>query len=216
MFILETDALLAQYTTRYSRLRPSAASGLTALVGFIAQDPDVTDVRWAAYMLATIKHECGDRWQPIEEWGRGKNQPYGQPVTVTDGDGTQYINAYYGRGYVQLTWRLNYDKMGKALGLGNGLVLHPDHALEPATAYAIMSYGMRNGSFTGKSLKEYIHDDTCDHFNARRIINALDRADLIQGYAVQLESMLRASLASGGSSSQSGSGDASASAATPS
>ena len=216
MFTFDPDTFLSQYTNQYARLQPSAASGLTALLGFMAQDPDVTDPRWAAYMLATVKHECGDTWQPIEEWGKGKNQPYGQPVTVTDDDGTQYVNTYYGRGYVQLTWRLNYDKMGRALGLGNGLVLHPEHALEPATAYAIMSYGMRNGSFTGKSLKNYIHDDTCDYFNARRIINALDRADLIQGYAVQLESMLGASLATAGSSSQSGPGVASSTAgATP-
>ena len=141
-------------------------------------------------MLATVKHECANTWRPIEEYGKGQGRPYGQPTVVTDQNGTQYTNTYYGRGFVQLTWRMNYDKMGQALGLANGLVLHPEHALEPITAYRIMSYGMRHGSFTGKGLPSYIQEDACDYLNARRIINGLDQADRIQGYAQMLESVL--------------------------
>ena len=50
-----------------------------------------------------------------------------------------------------------------------------------------MSYGMRNGSFTGKKLGDYINDAGCDYRNARKIINALDQADRIKGYADKLE-----------------------------
>jgi putative chitinase len=85
---------------------------------------------------------------------------------------------------------MNYDKVGQVLGLGNGLVLHPEHALEPTIAYRIMSYGMRHGSFTGKGLSSYIQGDACDYLNARRIINGLDQAGRIQGYAQALESVL--------------------------
>lgn len=201
MFTFDSDSFFDQYQAAYSTLKPEVASGLSALLGFLAGDPDVTDVRWAAYMLATVKHECADRWRPIEEFGKGQGRPYGHPVTVTDTDGTQRTVVYYGRGYVQLTFQENYDKMSQALGLGNDLVLHPEHALEPETGYRIMSHGMRNGSFTGVGLKKYIHDDSCDYFNARRIINALDRADLIKGYAEKLEPILRASLTGAGSAS---------------
>lgn len=125
-------------------------------------------------------------------------------------DGTKYTNKYYGRGYVQLTWKLNYDNLGRALGLGNGLVLHPEHALEPQTAYRIMSYGMRQGSFTGKKLQDYIHDESCDYFQARRIINALDKADVIQGYSEKLEGLLKQCLTAGGETAAVGGADSSA------
>jgi hypothetical protein len=194
MFSFNTDDFLASYQTEFPTpaLGDGAKAGLAQLLGFLAEDPNVTDVRWAAYMLATVKHECADTWRPIEEYGKGQGRPYGTPVIVTVPDGTQYSNVYYGRGFVQLTWKQNYDKMGQALG--SALALHPEQALEPAMAYNIMSHGMRAGSFTGLGLGRYIHDDGCDYLNARRIINALDQAERIAGYAQKLESLLRASL----------------------
>jgi hypothetical protein len=56
-----------------------------------------------------------------------------------------------------------------------------------------MSYGMRKGAFTGRKLADYISDAGCDYLNARRIINALDQADRIQGFAQDLEGALRRS-----------------------
>ena len=66
--------------------------------------------------------------------------------------------------------------------------------MEPQTAYKIMSQGMRGGLFTGKKLSDYINDQHCDYFNARRIINGVDRADLIQGYAQAFEGILSQAL----------------------
>ena len=204
MFTFDTDGFLAAYRTTFPdpALTAEADAGLNTLLDALAQDPDVTDARWAAYMLATVKHECANTWRPIEEFGKGRGHPYGEPVTIVGPDGTQYTNAYFGRGYVQLTWRLNYANMGQKLGLANALVLHPDHALEPATAYAVMSYGMRHGSFTGVGLHRYIFDNTADYFNARRIINGTDRAATIQAYAQNLERIIRASLAGGEAAAQ--------------
>ncbi len=195
MFSLDACKFMTAYSAAFPTPALDAASTdrLNALLSSLAEDPDVTDIRWAAYMLATVKHECANTWRPIEEYGKGQGRPYGQPTVVTDQNGTQYSNTYYGRGFVQLTWKMNYDKMGQALGLGNGLVLHPEQALDPATAYSIMSYGMRHGSFTGKGLSNYIQGDTCDYLNARRIINGLDQAPRIQGYAQTLESVLNQS-----------------------
>lgn len=193
MFKFDVNEFIATYDWQVDELGAAATAGLISLLRALEDDPAITDVRHAAYMLATVEHECANTWLPIEEYGKGAGQPYGVPVEVTAPDGTKYMNAYYGRGYVQLTWRRNYDRIGNALGLGNSLVLHPEYALEPVMAYRILSDGMRYGLFTGKGLSDYIHDDICDYVNARRIINGLDRAEVVAGHAVQLEPLLRAS-----------------------
>lgn len=174
------------YKGAYGSLNQSQVDGIESLLTSLEADADVGDERWAAYMFATVKHECANRWQPIEEFGKGHGHPYGNPVTVTGSDGQDYTNSYYGRGYVQLTWDYNYKKMSAALGMDDALLIHPEQVLDPDTAYKVMSYGMRNGSFTGKSLGKYINDAGCDYVNARRIINGLDKADLIAGYAEKL------------------------------
>lgn len=194
------DKVISLYKTQYGALDGSQASGLSTLLGFLEQDPDVSDLRWAAYMLATVKHECASRWQPIEEFGRGQGMGYGKPVTVKGSDGKAYTNTYYGRGYVQLTWVDNYRNMSQNLNLGDAVLIHPEQALEPSVAYRIMSFGMRNGSFTGVRLGDYINGSKCDYYNARQIVNSFDQAALIQGYAQTLETLLRES--SNGQTSQ--------------
>ncbi len=188
------DKFMSDYVTTYGLLTDSAARGLSLLLRFIDRDPNISDIRWAAYMLATVKHECADTWQPIEEYGKGAGRSYGTALNVTDDQGRSYTNAYYGRGYVQLTWKANYQTMSQILYGDERLVFHPEWVLEPDVAYKIMSHGMRNGSFTGKKLGSYIHDGTCDYVNARRIINGTDCAVTIAGYAKKLEQMLSSSL----------------------
>lgn len=190
MLDFDVDAVCSQYKQQSPTLTDDARAGLQYLLNAIHDDPDISDLRWAAYMLATVRWECAGKWRPIEEFGKGKGRPYGVPVKVTDADGITYTNTYYGRGYVQLTWKANYANIGEKLGLGNLLVLHPEHALEPQTAYSIMSYGMRNGTFTQKKLADFINDDGCDYVNARRIINGLDRAEKIAGFAQRFEQLL--------------------------
>lgn len=171
-------------------LKGDAMDGFRQIIGFIENDQDLNDVRWAAYMLATVKWECANKWRPVEEFGHGKGKPYGLPVTVTDTNGEKYANIYYGRGYVQLTWHQNYVNLGQKIGLGNQLEIHPEKTLDPQTAYRIMSFGMRHGSFTGVGLPRYIHDDVCDYYNARYIINRLDQADKIAMFAQIFEEQL--------------------------
>lgn len=188
------------YRGIYGALQQGQVSGLDNLLGYIELDNDVTDIRWGAYMLATVKHECADTFQPITERGPKSYFNKYEPGTsigknlgnTVKGDG--YL--YRGRGYVQITGRANYQKLGNALGLtgDDDLSVHPDHALHPDVAYRIMSYGMRNGTFTGKKLIDYINGTTCDYTNARRMINRLDQAAKIKGYAVNFESLLNSSL----------------------
>ena len=190
---IDHEKFISLYKSQYGALNSSQSSGLGTLLGFLEQDRDVSDLRWAAYMLATVKHECANQWQPIEEYGKGQGMAYGNPVTVRGSDGKTYTNSYYGRGYVQLTWEANYQNMSQNLNLDDQVLIHPERALEPSIAYRILSFGMRNGSFTGVRLGDYINGSKTDYYDARQIVNGFDQAALIQGYAEKLEALLRQS-----------------------
>lgn len=173
---------IAEYETRFAPLNDHQRKGLSDVLNFIAADEKISDIRYAAYMLATTKHETANTFLPVAEFGRGKGRKYGVADPVTG-------NAYYGRGYVQLTWAGNYKAMSRIVDVD--LYQDPDRAMEPEIAYRIMSYGMRNGSFTGVGLPKYINDQICDYVNARRIINGTDCADKIAKYATEFESILK-------------------------
>lgn len=188
---IKADRFSLIYQKQYSTLSSASQTGLSKLINFILNDQDITDLRWAAYMLATAKHETAHTLLPIEEYGKGENKPYGIEITVTDENGQTHKNIYYGRGYVQLTWDYNYKTMSEKLNLGEEIYIHPDKALDENTAYEIMSYGMRHGTFTNHSLSRYISGVLCDYVNARRIVNGTDQAQLIAGYAAEIEQLLR-------------------------
>ncbi|MFT3799629.1 MAG: peptidoglycan-binding protein [Burkholderiaceae bacterium] len=191
---LDVESAIRLTVYSFGALTSGPRQGLTFLLQQLKQDGAITDLRWAAYMLATVRHECANTWQPIEEIGKGAGQAYGRPELVTDDDGRRLTNVYYGRGFVQLTWKENYEWVGRNIGLDRELLLHPDRALEPDVAYTILSDGMRKGFFTTRTLSRYINQTSADYFNARRIINGLDQAARIQAYAERFEIALLASL----------------------
>ncbi len=120
------------------------------------------DIRWLAYMLATTWHETGFTMQPVTEYGSEKylqEKPYW---------------PYIGRGYVQITHKENYAKYG----IENNVEM----ALDPEYATYILIHGMINGIFTGRKLSHYFNETNNDPFNARKIINGLDRAARIVEY----------------------------------
>lgn len=127
-----------------------------------------------AYIFATAHWETGRKMQPVAEIGRGKGRTYGKPAGP-------YGKIYYGRGHVQLTWLHNYEKAGRILGID--LVRDPDLALDLRHSIEIMFSGMEAGWFTGKKLADYFGKGPADWRNARKIINGLDKADLIGGHA---------------------------------
>ncbi len=131
------------------------------------------DLRWLAYILATAYHETGHTMQPIEEWGKGRKHSYGQPDSETG-------QCYYGRGYVQLTYKRNYQTFSDRMGID--LVQNPDLALDAENAVKILYDGMINGLYTGVGLPRYF-GKTTDWENARRIVNGTDRMRDIAGYA---------------------------------
>lgn len=145
----------------------------------------LTDIRWLAYMLATSYHETAQTMQPIEEYGKGRGKPYGQKLRHDRKPYTFPDKLYYGRGDVQLTWYENYEAMGKLLGIP--LLEQPELALKPDVSAKIMIEGMtrgksNRGDFTGVSLENYFSATKDDPVHARRIINGLDKANLIATY----------------------------------
>jgi putative chitinase len=128
----------------------------------------LTEPRWLAYMLATVFHETARKMQPIEEMGGQaylRSKPY---------------YPWYGRGLVQITWLDNYKKFGIAT---------PEAALEWPTALKVLFEGMIGGMFTAYKLADFFSDEFDDPLNARRIINGVDKANLVAGYH---QSFLRA------------------------
>ncbi|MEM9216460.1 MAG: hypothetical protein AAGD25_19200 [Cyanobacteria bacterium P01_F01_bin.150] len=129
-----------------------------------------------SYMLATVYHETAQTMSAVRE---GLNASDNWRRTL------RYY-PWYGRGLVQLTWERNYKHMTTELKPyfpTIDLIKNPDQALDPDISVAILFYGMSRGSFTGKSLHDYINGSKCDFINARRIINGTDRAQMISGYA---------------------------------
>lgn len=146
----------------------------------------LSDLRWLAYMLGTVYHECAKTMQPIEEYGKGKGKPYGKKQKHSGVKYSKPDKIYYGRGFVQLTWYENYELMGRLLGVD--LLNKPELALDLRTAIRIMFEGMTKGSssvgdFTGKCLEMYFNSKTEDWVGARRIINGTDKAEEIAGYS---------------------------------
>lgn len=118
-----------------------------------------------AYVVATVEWETAKTFKPVreafwlgEEWRR-KNLHYW---------------PYYGRGYVQLTWKDNYQKYGDMLHLG--LVNDPDLALDAATSLFVLCHGFKTGAFTNRRITDYIDEGHSDFVNARRCINGTDHA----------------------------------------
>lgn len=182
---------------QYLGLTTSKGEDLSGFFEKIKLDSNITSFGWAAYMLATAYHETTFSFKPKSESGKGKGYKYSKVYDVKDVKGIRgkvgaaYKNVYYGRGYVQITWDYNYKSLGKELGIGDKIYIKPDLALDPDIAYNITSFGMRNGSFTGKKLSDYITANKVDYFNARRIINGTDHAKKIAEYALLIEYLLR-------------------------
>ncbi len=148
---------------------------------------DHHDVRWVAYALATAYHETDFTMEPIAEYGHGRGRPYGVPDPKNG-------QVFYGRGFVQITWRHNYARADLEIP-GFDLVNHPDNALKPEVAAVIMVRGLIEGWFTGVKLENYfpLHNPKyADWLNARRIVNGLDCAARIALYAQHFRDALEA------------------------
>ncbi len=164
------------YREVFGHLSEGQVEGLEFLLGKVENDPRWENTQQIAYFLATIQHETASTFQPIKEF-RAKKGSEGRAI-----QDRYWLSGYYGRGYVQITWKKNYEKFG--------IVDEPDKALEPETAYEIASEGMLKGLFTGKRLSDFIHGDETDYVNARKVVNGLYKANQIAKNAGNFEAIL--------------------------
>jgi len=185
---INCEKFIFLYNNKYIKLNEAQHEGMLELLNFINTDANVKDIRWIAYILATVKHECAGKWKPIAEFSKGKGYKYGRKDQLTG-------QIYYGRGYPQTTWKDNYATSQNIWNKFHpkqpvDFINNPDLLLVPEYAYFCMSYNMRFGVYTGVGLKKYFNDKTEDPVNARRIINGIDCAEKIAKYYQEIKVML--------------------------
>ena len=283
----------AEFDTQFKKnghYNAAAIPDMLELVGMIERDPMITDVRWAAYMLATSFKETVSptlrqyplkkngkvvtdpatgqpkmrntypwlmQMRPVDEVGKGEDRDYAEAVKimrlpdgrvrVTEQDGDQFAVAaighfsvlkkgplvlfpaakvgakfegggimgtkqggaahtvyaedegteiaYFGRGYVQLTWWKNYAAAGARLGRGLDFVLNPELVKDTAIAYRLMSDGMclGKGFSNGKTFSMYFTGQSRNYVGARAMVNGVNCAAEIAKYAEAFEAALLAS-----------------------
>ena len=171
-------------------LKPDQVKGLEAVCG--AAKAAGWPLAFTAYALATACHETAYTMQPVreafwlsEDWRRTHLRYY----------------PFYGRGYVQLTWKDNYEKADRELGLGGRLRSNLDLALDPDIAAQILAKGMQEGWFAGDkagqrhTLARYLPTDgaasVIQFTAARRIIHGTDKAGKIAGEAIKFQAALQ-------------------------
>ncbi len=173
----------------FNRLTAPQVAGHEQIIKRMKQDK--VPLSWAAYILATSYHETAKRMQPVREG-----------LSASDAWRKKNLRYYpwYGRGHVQLTWESNYRHADKVLNLGGALVENADLALDPEVSAEILVRGMLDGWFSGDgkgrhTLSRHLpnkNEATRAQFKqARRIVNLMDKADLIAGHALVYQEALK-------------------------
>lgn len=191
------------YTTIQSAFgkkpKPQQVQGFEAIFDAWDAVPAYDLLDWLAYILATAWHETGTRMQPVREgFATTDAAAFAAVSNYCAKHGKENYarrhgngKSYYGRGYVQLTHGINYMRAGKELGLGSGLYDDPDLVMDPAIGARIIVEGMVEGWFTKYSLDDFFSKGVSEWYNARRIINRLDKADDIAKYGRDFHTCLR-------------------------
>lgn len=164
--------------SKYGDLDQAQVNGFNAVLAACEGAP----LAHAAYMLATAWHETNRTMQPVRE-------AYWLSETWRKTHLRYY--PHYGRGYVQLTWEINYDHADAKLGLQGALIANPDLAMNSEIAAKIMRRGMDEGWFTGVKNSDVLPTRGTatreQYMNGRTMINGHDKADLIEDYAQVFE-----------------------------
>ena len=116
------------------------------------------------YVLATTQWETNQTFEPVREaywlsenWRKNNLRYY----------------PFYGRGFVQLTWKNNYEKYSRILGVD--MASDPDIAMRPNVALFVLVHGFKTGTFTGRKITDYIDETKTEFVRARRCINGADK-----------------------------------------
>jgi len=134
------------------RLEQSLVNSIDLFLNMMQERIEYFSTAQWAYVLATVYHETAATMAPVreayrqsEEWRR-LNLPYW---------------PHYGRGYVQITHKDNYERMAAVVKRDLKIVIqHRDDFMLPKVAFFVLIYGFKYGSYTGKAISDYIPDNT--------------------------------------------------------
>lgn len=180
------------------RLDSGQVEGCEAILAASAHLP----LRQRAYLLATAHHETAGTMLPVKETvmphHRDRNPSDAEVIRRLDRAFAKGLlpqvrepywrEGWFGRGYVQLTHRRNYELARAKLGVD--FVSDPSLAMVPEHAARILVRGCIEGWFTGRKLGDYT-----SYREMRRVVNGLDRAKDIAATAVLFEAALAADAA---------------------
>ena len=206
---IDTDRMLTQTDVNNINLFLDMAGFDSAQPPVVAEGVGYFSIAQWAYVFATVWHETAGTMAPVreayrqsEEWRR-LNLPYW---------------PHYGRGYVQITHKDNYERMAAVVKRDLKIVIqHRDDFMQPRVAFYVLVYGFKHGSYTGKAIDDYIPNNTAKseryHYesiaqgikptetllykyykDARRCINGTDRADRIAWLALEFLEILNKSI----------------------
>jgi putative chitinase len=155
------------------------------------ENQKLTDLRWLAYIFATVYHETARTMAPIEEFGKGRGLPYGKKLKYGKGPNKRVPydtpdKLYYGRGHTQNTWYEIYEALtraAKARDKSWDFLNQPELLLETEPSIWATFLAMKTGLYTGKKLLDYFNEKTTNWIGARYIINGQDKAEVIAKYA---------------------------------
>lgn len=134
-----------------------------------------------SYEQAEIDYGCGEKAKnPIRAKKNGCDKV---------GDGYKFR----GRGFVQITWKINYKKFNGIAGID--FEKEPEKMLDFNTQISVTVEGMERGLFSrGNTLSKYINETKKDYKGARAIINGNDKDYIIEDYAKGIEECLKKSI----------------------
>ena len=136
------------------------------------QEVELGDKPMILMALATIRAET-ETFQPISE-GTSKfnTSPGGHPFDLYDNrrdlgnQGPPDGEQFRGRGFIQLTGRVNYQSCGKLIGLDDQLTKKPELANDPKIAAQLLAAFLKGKE---RQIKEALLDN--DLRTARRLVN---------------------------------------------
>jgi len=207
MYTINKEHFINNYHRLFGRkLTAAQKQNIFIIIEAFENDERMKSLRWLAYILATSKHESNDTFAPVAEgyWIKPeskrvsalyeyyrKNNPAALKTIFPNGkNGT----AYYGRGrVVQLTHNFNYRLASLKIYKDERLFSDPDMIIRDAACDLGVTFrGMLEGWFTGCRLEQFfpLGSNKANWRSARKIINGLDKADLIAGYAMKFYDLL--------------------------
>jgi peptidoglycan L-alanyl-D-glutamate endopeptidase CwlK len=132
----------------------------------------LTDKILVLAALSTIRAEA-ECFEPISELiSRFNTSPGGRPFDLYDfrrglgNTGPPDGEKYRGRGFIQLTGRINYQQYGEMIGLANELADNPEHANQVDIAAQLLATFLKDRE---KRIRDAVKND--DLITARQLVN---------------------------------------------